>query len=76
MKAVCVEHNKKVEYGSQQDELSALKSLSVIELDDQQLKETVISHFMTKYGKLSEVINLMLLPLHFYTLKVLGASVS
>ncbi|RVW28586.1 hypothetical protein CK203_094814 [Vitis vinifera] len=54
LKAVCIESNEKVVYGSQQDELSALKSLSAIELDDRQLKETVISHFMTKYGKLSE----------------------
>lgn len=75
MKAVCVEPSKKVAYGSQQDELSALKSLSAIELDDQRLKETVISHFMTRYGKLSEVIYLMLLHIRSYPSKVLDASV-
>ncbi|KAA8531396.1 hypothetical protein F0562_006108 [Nyssa sinensis] len=41
-------------YGSQEDEVSALKSLSAIELGEKQLKETVISHFMTKFGKFSE----------------------
>ncbi|CAI9762848.1 unnamed protein product [Fraxinus pennsylvanica] len=41
-------------YGSQEDEIAALRSLSSIELVDQQLKEIVISHFMTEYGKLSQ----------------------
>ncbi|KAL3506672.1 hypothetical protein ACH5RR_032054 [Cinchona calisaya] len=41
-------------YGSQEDEIAALKSLSAIESNDQQLKELVISHFMIKYRKLSE----------------------
>ncbi|XP_027119451.1 protein SEMI-ROLLED LEAF 2-like isoform X2 [Coffea arabica] len=41
-------------YGSQDDEVAALKSLSKIESNDQHLKELVISHFMTKYGRLSE----------------------
>ncbi|PSS35864.1 hypothetical protein CEY00_Acc00282 [Actinidia chinensis var. chinensis] len=41
-------------YGSEEDEVAALKSLSTIELGDQLLRETVISHLMTKFGKLSE----------------------
>ncbi|KAL2506308.1 ARM repeat superfamily protein [Abeliophyllum distichum] len=41
-------------YGSQEDEVAALRSLSSIESSDHQLKEIVISHFMTEYGKLSE----------------------
>ncbi|KAI8002825.1 hypothetical protein LOK49_LG08G02081 [Camellia lanceoleosa] len=41
-------------YGSQEDEVAALKSLSTIELGDKQLRETVISHLMTKLAKLSE----------------------
>ncbi|KAL2530073.1 ARM repeat superfamily protein [Forsythia ovata] len=41
-------------YGSHEDEVAALRSLSSIESGDQQLKEIVISHFMTEYGKLSE----------------------
>ncbi|XP_058181566.1 protein SEMI-ROLLED LEAF 2 isoform X2 [Rhododendron vialii] len=41
-------------YGSDEDELAALKSLSAIELGDKELRETVISHLMTKFGKLSE----------------------
>lgn len=57
LQAVSIESDKeKMLYGSQEDEVAALKSLSAIELDDQQLKETVISHFMSKSAKLSEVI--------------------
>ncbi|THG16574.1 hypothetical protein TEA_017355 [Camellia sinensis var. sinensis] len=41
-------------YGSQEDEVAALKSLSTIELGDKQLRETVLSHLMTKLAKLSE----------------------
>ncbi|GLT53623.1 hypothetical protein SLA2020_268820 [Shorea laevis] len=55
LQAVSIESDKKkMLYGSQGDEVAALKSLSAIELDDQQLKETVISHFMSKSAKLSE----------------------
>ncbi len=57
LQAVSIESDKeKMLYGSQEDEVAALKSLSAIELDDQQLKETFISHFMSKSAKLSEVI--------------------
>ncbi|CAI9117370.1 OLC1v1018750C1 [Oldenlandia corymbosa var. corymbosa] len=42
------------DYGSQNDELAALKSLSAIQSNDQQLKELVVSHFMTKSKRLSE----------------------
>ncbi|XP_028063880.1 uncharacterized protein LOC114267091 isoform X1 [Camellia sinensis] len=41
-------------YESQEDEVAALKSLSTIELGDKQLRETVLSHLMTKLAKLSE----------------------
>lgn len=41
-------------YGSEEDDLAALKSLSAIVSDEQQLKETVISHLMSKFEKLSE----------------------
>ncbi|XP_059446358.1 protein SEMI-ROLLED LEAF 2 isoform X1 [Corylus avellana] len=54
LQAVSIESDKEMLYGSQEDEVAALKSLSAIELDDQQLKETVISHFMSKSAKLSE----------------------
>ncbi|XP_062173237.1 protein SEMI-ROLLED LEAF 2 isoform X3 [Alnus glutinosa] len=55
LQAVSIESDKeKMLYGSQEDEVAALKSLSAIELDDQQLKETFISHFMSKSAKLSE----------------------
>ncbi|KAM6566790.1 hypothetical protein CsatA_025918 [Cannabis sativa] len=43
-----------ISYGSQDDEVSALDSLSAIELDEERLKETVISLFMNKFTKLSE----------------------
>ncbi|KAK9138820.1 hypothetical protein Sjap_009414 [Stephania japonica] len=46
--------NKTTVYGSQDDEVAALKSLSEIEVDDGRLKETVMSHFMKKFEKLSE----------------------
>ncbi|WVY99285.1 hypothetical protein V8G54_025355 [Vigna mungo] len=51
--AVCKETGK-ITYGSEEDEAAAVKSLSAVELDDKQLKETVISYFMTKFSKLSE----------------------
>ncbi|KAK9288616.1 hypothetical protein L1049_017076 [Liquidambar formosana] len=55
LQVVCMQPDEdKMLYGSQEDEVSALKSLSEIESDDQQLKETVISHCMIKFGKLSE----------------------
>ncbi|KAJ0093087.1 hypothetical protein Patl1_26346 [Pistacia atlantica] len=55
LQAVYSESGKtKIAYGSEEDEVCALKSLSAIELHDHQLKETVISHFMTKFAKLSE----------------------
>ncbi|XP_061367291.1 protein SEMI-ROLLED LEAF 2-like isoform X1 [Gastrolobium bilobum] len=53
LQAVCIE-SQKIIFGSPEDEVAAMKSLSAIELDDKQLKETVISHFMTKFSKLSE----------------------
>ncbi|KAK7832437.1 protein efr3 like protein [Quercus suber] len=49
-----VSNKKKILYGTQEDEVAASKSLSVIESDDQKLKETVISHFMSKFATLSE----------------------
>lgn len=45
---------KNVVYGSEEDGSAALKSLSTIESEDRHLKEIVISHFMAKYGTLSE----------------------
>lgn len=53
LQAVYIE-SEKISYGSQEDETDAMRSLSAIELDDRQLKETVISYFMTKFAKLSE----------------------
>ncbi|XP_020223321.1 protein EFR3 homolog A isoform X1 [Cajanus cajan] len=52
LQAVCIESEKI--YGSQEDEVAAVKSLSAVELDDKQLKETVISYFMTKFTRLPE----------------------
>lgn len=58
LQAVSIESDKeRISYGSlREDEVAALKSLSAVELDDQLLRETVISHFMIKFAKLSEVI--------------------
>lgn len=58
LQAVCIE-SEKIIYGSQEDEFTAVKSLSAVELDDKLLKETVISYFMTKFTKLSEVMSLL-----------------
>lgn len=45
---------KGVAYGSEEDEVAALKSLSTIVLGDRQLRETVISHLIAKFSDLSE----------------------
>ncbi|XP_044466327.1 protein SEMI-ROLLED LEAF 2-like isoform X1 [Mangifera indica] len=55
LQAVYAESGKmKIAYGSEEDEVCALKSLSAIELNDHQLKEIVISQIMTKFAKLPE----------------------
>ncbi|KAF3458013.1 hypothetical protein FNV43_RR02676 [Rhamnella rubrinervis] len=54
LQAVLESDKEKLSYGYQEDAVAALKSLSAIEIDDQKLKETTISHFMTKFAKLSE----------------------
>ncbi|XP_027356359.1 uncharacterized protein LOC113865798 isoform X3 [Abrus precatorius] len=53
LQAVQIE-SENIIYGSQEDDVSAMKSLSAVNLDDNQLKETVISFFLTKFSKLSE----------------------
>ncbi|XP_057452957.1 protein SEMI-ROLLED LEAF 2-like isoform X2 [Lotus japonicus] len=53
LQAVCIE-SERIVYGSQEDEVAAMKSLSAVALDDKLLKETVISYFLTKFAKLSE----------------------
>ncbi|KAK7325073.1 hypothetical protein VNO77_29132 [Canavalia gladiata] len=53
LQAVCIESDKII-YGSQDDEVAAMKSLSAVELDDKHLKDSVVSYFMTKYSNLSE----------------------
>lgn len=45
---------EKLSHESHEAEVAAWKSLSEIELDDQLLRENVISHFMTKFAMLSE----------------------
>lgn len=42
-------------YGSQEDEIAALQSLSTVELEDEKFKEFIMLHFTTKCGTLSEV---------------------
>ncbi|KAK6930577.1 hypothetical protein RJ641_004671 [Dillenia turbinata] len=55
LQAVCtMSDGLKKGYGSDEDEVTALKSLSAIEVNDQQLREEVISYFMHKLGNLSE----------------------
>lgn len=55
LQAIYVESDEgKIAYGSEDDGVAALKSLSCVEVDDSHLKETLISRFMTKFVKLSE----------------------
>ncbi|KAG6575357.1 Protein SEMI-ROLLED LEAF 2, partial [Cucurbita argyrosperma subsp. sororia] len=55
LQAVCVTSEKdSVAFGSEEDEFAATKFLATLELDEQQLKETVVSHFTIKYANLSE----------------------
>ncbi|XP_022150364.1 uncharacterized protein LOC111018549 isoform X2 [Momordica charantia] len=55
LQAVRVKFEKdSVPFGSEEDEVAAVKFLAILELDEQQLKGTVVSHFMIKYSKLSE----------------------
>ncbi|KAI5558157.1 hypothetical protein BDE02_17G020900 [Populus trichocarpa] len=44
----------KIAYGSEEEDVAALKSLSHVEADNGHLKETLTSQFMTKFVKLSE----------------------
>nr|XP_043634229.1 protein SEMI-ROLLED LEAF 2-like isoform X2 [Erigeron canadensis] len=54
LQAVCTEPGDKNCYVSQADEASAMKSLSAIEIKDQQLKDTLSTHFVHDIGKSSE----------------------
>ncbi|XP_048333178.2 protein SEMI-ROLLED LEAF 2 isoform X1 [Ziziphus jujuba] len=49
-----IESKEKMLCRSQEDAVAALNSLSAIERDDHTLKEAAVSHFTTKYAKLSE----------------------
>lgn len=56
LQAVYIQSDQeKILYGSQEDEVAASRSFAAIELDDQKLKEIVMSHFLSKSAK-SEVI--------------------
>ncbi|KAJ6991661.1 hypothetical protein NC653_019740 [Populus alba x Populus x berolinensis] len=55
LQAIYVESDEgKIAYGSEDDDVAALKSLSCVQVDDGHLKETLVSRFMTKFVKLSE----------------------
>ncbi|XP_028780001.1 uncharacterized protein LOC114736381 isoform X4 [Neltuma alba] len=53
LQAVCLE-SEKVVYGSLEDQVAAMESLSAVGLDDKKLKEIVTSNLMTKFANLSE----------------------
>lgn len=56
LQAVCAEANvQTILYGSQEDDMSALNSLSAVGSDDQHLKHIILSHLTTKCQNLSEV---------------------
>ncbi|KAL0919140.1 hypothetical protein M5K25_011215 [Dendrobium thyrsiflorum] len=53
--AVCVRYPcRKVIYGSEEDKFAALKFLESIRSNDDQLRETVLSHLLKKYKRLPE----------------------
>ncbi|XP_023514234.1 uncharacterized protein LOC111778563 [Cucurbita pepo subsp. pepo] len=55
LQAVRVRSEKdSVPFGSEEDEVAASRFLAVLELDEQQLKKNVLSHFTIKYARLSE----------------------
>ena len=54
LQAVCLE-SEKIEYGSLEDQVAAMESLSAVELDDNKLKDMVTSNLMAKFAHLSEV---------------------
>uniref|UniRef100_A0A1D1Z4X0 Protein EFR3 n=1 Tax=Anthurium amnicola TaxID=1678845 RepID=A0A1D1Z4X0_9ARAE len=55
LQAACAPlHGKGMVYGSEEDDIAALKSLSSVKSDDRPLKQTVLSRLMKKFEKLSE----------------------
>lgn len=53
--AACVRYPvRKVVYGSEEDKIDALKFLDTLRSDDDQLRETVLSHLLKKYTNLLE----------------------
>ncbi|XP_076942808.1 protein SEMI-ROLLED LEAF 2-like [Bidens hawaiensis] len=54
LQATCTKPGEDNSYGSQKDEAAALKSLSAIELNEQQLKDTLMTHLLSKLENLSE----------------------
>lgn len=42
-------------YGSEEDDVAAMEFLEKLEKDDEELKQSVISHIMKKFEKLPEV---------------------
>ncbi|KAI3804431.1 hypothetical protein L1987_25969 [Smallanthus sonchifolius] len=54
LQLACTEPSEDNFYGSQMDEAAALKSLSAIEIKDQQLKDTLLTHLLSKLENLAE----------------------
>lgn len=46
---------EKILYGSQEDDVAALRALSAVGSDDQHLKDIILPHLTMKCGNLSEV---------------------
>ncbi|KAI3524612.1 hypothetical protein L1887_03271 [Cichorium endivia] len=46
LQVICTKHGEDNCYGSQKDEDEAMKALSAIKLNDQQLKDTLLSHLV------------------------------
>nr|XP_043627511.1 protein SEMI-ROLLED LEAF 2 [Erigeron canadensis] len=54
LKVTCIKPGVDNLYGSQKDEAAAMKALSAFELKDLPLKETLLTHLVSKLDKLSE----------------------
>lgn len=65
LQVTCTKPGEDNSYGSQKDEAAALKSLSAIELNEQQLKDTLLTHLLSKLENLSEVFKLYCL-IYYY----------
>lgn len=76
LKVTCTKPGEDDCYGSQKDEAAAMKALSAIELKDQQLKDTLLTHLLSKHDNLSEVSTLHSLVCCSFYIKMIMCNTS